>query len=498
MPAARLPRASRGHSSLATSAILLLLSLLLPGCSPKPSTIAILHATVIDATGAPPRPDTTVLIRGQEIIAIGPSASFQVPREAATLDASGKFLIPGLVDSHAHLTAAGEPAGSRDFVIPLLIANGITTVRDMGGKVELLRALRTEIARDSIFHTRFHGPQIFFTGPYLDGDPPSFQPSIVVKTAAQATAAVDLLTSEGVDFIKTQSRLDREAYFAIAEESKKKGIRFVGHVPDSVSAFEAAAAGQSSIEHLTGILLACSSQENELRAAQTAPPNQTPLQSQAQDLAWQRKLLATQSPEKTDALISAFVAQQTWQVPTFPILARLAFMTPAANPANDPRMKYVPANEKKLWQAGISGQLDGQTESDFALREEIIRRSLAIVAKMQQAGVRIMAGTDTPAPNVFPGSSLHEDLAYLVQAGLTPMQALQAATRNPSEFLHQLDTRGTIAPNKIADLVLLDANPLTDIHNTQKIRAVILRGWLFDRITLDAMLYKVEWSAQTH
>jgi len=161
-------------------------------------------------------------------------------------------------------------------------------------------------------------------------------------------------------------------------------------------------------------------------------------------------------------------------------------------------MKFVPQQERKIWQVGIQGVLAHSGPEDFALREEIVKRSLEIVGKMQQAGERIMAGTDTPAPNVFPGSSLHEDLVYLVQAGLTPMQALQAATKNPAEFLNQLDTHGTIAPGKFADLVLLDANPLTDIHNTQAIRAVVLRGHLLDRPALDALLTSVEHFAATH
>lgn len=465
--------------------------LLLAGCS-KPAavpTLAIVHATVIDATGAGPQPDTTVLVAGDRIAELGTSASVTIPRGTKVIDASGRFLIPGLVDAHVHLTAAGEPVGSRDFVIPLLIANGITTVRDMGGKVEFLKQLRGEIETG-----RLLGPQIFFTGPYLDGDPPSFQPSIVVKNAAEAERAVDLLTSEGVDFIKTQSRLDREAFFAIATESKKKGIRFLGHVPDRVSALEASNAGQASIEHLTGVLLACSSQEDQLRAAQAAPqpPHESFAHAHVRERVWLQRLLDTQAPEKTSALIRAFVANNTWQVPTFPTLVHLGYITPQTNLATDPRMKFVPQDVKKNWQQTIAAQLRGQTNADFAIREEIIRRSLYVVGQMQLAGVHIMAGTDLPAPNVFPGSSLHEDIVYLVQAGLTPMQALQAATKNPAEFFSKLSSQGTIEKGKFADLVLLDANPLVDIHNTQKIRAVILRGRLLDRSTLDAILMSVE------
>ncbi|HYL63896.1 MAG TPA: amidohydrolase family protein [Candidatus Methylomirabilis sp.] len=437
----------------------------------------------------------TVVISGRQISAVGPKNSTPVPAHASTLDATGRFLIPGLADMHVHLTGAGEPTGSREFILPLLVANGITTVRDMGGKVEFLKQLRSEISGGHRL-----GPQVLFTGPYLDGDPQSFLPSIVVKSAAEARKAVDDLAMQRVDFIKTQSGLTREAYFAIAEESKKKGIRFVGHVPDRVSALEASNAGQASIEHLTGVLLACSSKEDELRQEQFAPDSQntTPEQAFARARAWRRKLLDSYSPQKVDSLIQAFVRNGTWQVPTFPILVHLAFMTPKTNLLNDPRIKFVPQSERKIWQQGVSGQLEHSPDSDFMLRGEIVKRSLEIVGKMQTAGVRIMAGTDTAAPNVFPGSSLHEDLAYLVEARLTPMQALQAATKNPAEFLGMSHTQGTIEAGKSADLVLLDANPLDDIHNTQKIRAVILRGQLLDRSALDALLSSVEGFAATH
>ena len=477
------------------------ISSLLSSCSSQfAPPVAITHATVIDATGAPPKPDTTVLLANQRITAIGPSSTIAIPSGIATYNGTDRFLIPGLADMHVHLTAAGEPNGSREFILPLLVANGITTVRDMGGKVEFLTQLRSEINRDRFFRPARFGPPIFFTGPYLDGDPPAYQPSVVVKNAAEARKAVDDLVEQHVDFIKAQSVLTREAYFAIAEESKAKPIRFVGHVPDRVSALEASNAGQASIEHLTGVLLACSTKEDELRQEQFLPdpPGATPEQALARSRVWQRKLLDSYSPEKAATLFRAFAANGTWQVPTFPIDVHLGFLTPRTDLSSDPRMKYVPKNERKIWQQGISGRLEHRSESDFALREEIVKRSLELVGHMQGAGVRIMAGTDLPAPNVFPGSSLHEDLAYLVQSGLTPMQALQAATKNPAEFLGKLDSQGTIEPGKFADLVLLEGNPLDDIHNTQKICAVVLHGKLLDRPILDAMLLSVDQFAAKH
>src|SRR5712672_2138833 len=177
--------------------LLIAASSLLWSCStPRTPALAITHVTVIDATGAAPRPQITVLIVDGHIASISPSSSTTVHRGVRIVDGTGKFLIPGLADMHVHLTGAGEPNGSREFIIPLLLANGITTVRDMGGNVEDLAHLRMEISSGVR-----NGPQISFTGPYLDGDPPAYQPSIVVKTAGEARAAVDRLAIEGVDFI---------------------------------------------------------------------------------------------------------------------------------------------------------------------------------------------------------------------------------------------------------------------------------------------------------
>lgn len=449
----------------------------------RPASIAITHVTVIDATGAAPKPDFTVVVESSRISAVGPSESETVPADAKIIDGARKFLIPGLADMHIHLTGAGEPGGSREFIIPLLIANGVTTVRDMGGKVDLLKELRAETSSG-----KRAGPQIFFTGPYLDGNPPSFQPSIVVQNAAEATAAVLKLKSEGVDFIKVQSRLLPDPYQAIASEAKKLGIRFVGHVPDSITAVVASDAGQASIEHLTGVLLDCSTREQDLRRRQLqALPVRQDL-AIARERAWNKELLDSYSPALTESLVEKFRTNQTWQVPTFTTLVHLGYITPETDLGKDPRMKYVPPALRQIWEQSRKQRLGPYNAEDFAQRAESIRRLLEIVGKMNAHKVPIMAGTDAAAPNVFPGSALHEELAYLVQAGLTPVEALETATIRPADFLGLSAKQGTIETGKRADLVLLDANPLEDIHNTQKIRAVVFNGKLFDRSYLDALL----------
>ena len=471
-------------------------SLLVFSCSkPQSPSLAITHVTLIDATGAAPKPDMTVILANEKIAAIGPSNSLSIPRGTRTLDATGKFLIPGLVDMHVHLTGAGEPTGSREFILPLLLANGITTVRDMGGDLDALKALRREIEGGTLL-----APRIYFAGPYLDGNPPFFQPSLVVTDSAEAALDVHSLISRGADFVKVQSNLSRDAFFAIADVCRREHITFVGHVPDRVTAAEASDAGQKSIEHLTGVLRACSNNEPLLIRKQfaAAPKKGTARRSQDRELAWQRELLESYSDQQAAALIAKFIRNQTWQVPTLILLLNDAYPTLKSNPPRDPRRMYIPTKVLANWQEGVNKRDKGATELEFALRAGLMRASLQIVGKMNAAGVPILAGTDTTAPFVFPGFSLHEELALLVQAGLTPMQALQAATKLPAEFLGNLQTQGTIEQGKFADLVLLDASPLDDIHNTQKIRAVILRGKLLDTAFLDELLTKEKKFAQAH
>jgi imidazolonepropionase-like amidohydrolase len=496
--------AKRRHALTALFASIFVAVLLAFGCSTSgPQVLAITHVTLIDATGAARRPDTTVLVENERIAQIAPANTISLAPHARVVDGSGRFLIPALADMHLHLTGAGEPQGSREFMIPLLLANGIALVRDMGGYLESLVPLRDEIRSGKRL-----GPDIVFAGPYLDGNPPSFQPSLVVNNAADADKDVADLIARGVDFIKVQSMLSRDAYFAIASACRHDHITFVGHVPDRVTAAEASDAGQRTIEHLTGLLRACSSIEPRLMREQFYVPRrkQTLAQSEERLLRWQQQLLKTQSEKFTAALIEEFLHNGTWQVPTLITLRNVAFPTPPtsaeADFTRDPHLQYVPGKFLEGWRQQRAKELQmNPTElavQQFANNRALLQRSLELVAKMNAAGVPIMAGTDSAAPFVVPGFSLHEELALLVQAGLTPMQALQAATRNPAEFLGRLQQQGTVEQGKIANLLLLDANPLDDIHNTQKIRAFVLRGKLVDRAHLDQLLAQVRKFAASH
>jgi imidazolonepropionase-like amidohydrolase len=461
------------------------------GCSKGggETPLAITHVGLIDATGQPTQADMTVLVANHVIVAIGPSQSTPVPAGAQIFDARDKFLIPGLADMHVHLTGSGEPAGSREFMIPLLLANGITTVRDMGGYLESLAPLRRDIQEGKRL-----GPQIFFAGPFLDGSPPSFEPSLVVNNEVEAADDVHRLVAGGVDFIKVQSILSRDAYFAIAQAARREQISFVGHVPDRLTALEASNAGQKSIEHLTGVLRACSSDEPGLMREQffAGPNDATAESSHAREVQWETKLLQTYSEKQAKELLAQFVHNETWQTPTLILLRNDAYPAEEASSPIEPTLRFVPRKIAEKWRQVRITQDKLVRPAEFALREKLMAQSMHVVAQMQTAGVHILAGTDSAAPYVIPGFSLHQELRLIVQAGLSPMEALQAATKNPAEFLGKSKTQGTIEAGKTADLLLLDGDPLVDIHNTQKIRALVLRGQLLDRAALDRLLSAVE------
>jgi amidohydrolase family protein len=467
----------------------------LGACAKKEEALAITHVTVIDGTGAPAQPDMTVLIERGRITAVTPSSSANIPWRTPILDVRGKYLIPGLADMHVHLTAASEPGGSREFMIPLLLANGITSVRDMGGYLESLLRLRKEIEAG----TRL-GPRIYLAGPYLDGDPPSFQPSLVVTNAVQAAGDVHDLKNRGVDFIKVQSMLSRDMYFAIAKAAKSEHISFVGHVPDRVTAAEASAAGQRSIEHLTGVLRGCATDEPKLMHDQFLPASgkERGVSSSRRQFDWSDELLNSFSEARAHKLIEELVTNETWQTPTLILLQQDAY--PLGNPSlsADARLKYVPGIVLARWKKVAEEDAADLKPRDVPVHAGLMKNSEHVVDEMQNDGVKLLAGTDAPAPFVYPGFGLHDELALLVGAGLTPMQALQAATVRAAELMGKSATQGTIEKGKVADLVLLDADPLADIHNTTRISAVIVRGKLLDRAALDALLSSVEKFAAAH
>lgn len=451
--------------------------------SQPPKPLVFTHVTVIDATGAPPQPDMTVVITGDRITALGKTGTVRIPQGALVVDATSKFLIPGLWDMHVHVW-------DRAF-FPLFVANGVTGVRNVG--IARTYQVRFEQWREEIASGALLGPRLVASGLTVDG----------VATEAEARQAVRSLKKQGADFIKVWSVIPRTAYFALADEAQKQSLPLVGHVPFAVTPAEASAAGQKTIEHLTGVLLACSTREDELRKTVIEATAKPPLSDP--DLVRflfffppPKDVFPTYSKKKAAELFSRFVRNGTWQVPTFTLWRSYAFIE-ESRLANEGRLKYIPASLREEFDPSPSSSANlvkEFTEEDVANAKLLFRKHLELAKVMHQHGVEFLTGTDAAAPYVIPGFSLHDELDILVQAGFNPMEALQAATRNSAKFLGRLDSLGTVETGKIADLVLLDANPLEDIRHAQKILAVVLDGRYFDRAALDKLLADVEAAAQ--
>jgi imidazolonepropionase-like amidohydrolase len=452
--------------------------------------LAITHVTIVNPHG-PPQNDMTVVVWGGMIEWIGNADDRKRPvhKDELQFDARGKFLIPGLWDMHTHLAGiSADPAWSKNVLLPLLVANGITGIRDMGGDLRALQEWRREIAPGALL-----GPQIVAAGPMLVPAPSpdkakSTDPSIMqIGSVEEARAAVDQLQEKGADFIKV-IQLSREDYFAVAAESKKDGLSFVGHIPRDVTASEASAAGQKSIEHIiySSLALDCSSEEVDLRRRL----REAAAKGDRSDAAVYDDAAKTFSPRKAAALWATFVRNGTWVTPTLYSISTLA-RAPQLLP-DDPLLAFVPHALQLQWRPG--GAPSQREMADAAWWEHQYKNDGKLTGEMHRAGVHLLAGSDSLDRYVFPGSSLHYELTELVAAGLTPQEALQTATENPAEFFGRKDI-GTIAAGQRANMVLLDGDPTRKIENTQKISGVVLAGQFLPRQDLDALLEKARAAA---
>jgi len=454
--------------------------------SAEPSSqLAITHVTVIDATGRAPQPDQTVLIEGGRITAVGAASKIKVPKFARTIDASGKFLLPGFWDMHVHVAGVtADPSWSKEILLPLLIANGITGVRDMGGDLDALLSWQRDSESGALL-----APHIVACGPFLIGSGRRTVEQVPVHTPEAARAAVDKLKTHGANFIKIISMPSRDAFFAVADESKKQNIPFVGHLPFEISATEASDAGMHSIEHLlySGFALSFSSNEAELR------PRLVQAEKGGNSAVWEQiahEADATYSPEKAAALFQTLKKNGTWVTPT------LASLDITAHPENwkddDPLLAYLPRVLTKEW---IFSLQDVRMKQRAAWLARQASNDWKLTGELHKAGVPLLVGSDSLDPFVIPGDSLHHELAELVRAGFTPMEALQAATQGAARFLGREKELGTVEIGHAADLVLLSANPVEDISNSRRIWAVVRSGGYYDRAALDGMLTHVREAA---
>jgi imidazolonepropionase-like amidohydrolase len=416
----------------------------------------IRDVSVVDVAGGQITPHQDSVIRGGLISAVRP---------ATTPVKGSRFVIPGLWDMHVHLWYA-QPQ------FPLFVANGVTGVRDMGSDLKRIRAWQSEIAKGAL-----PGPRIYASGPVLSTEAAADDAALpvnVVNTPDEARRVFNRYYDQHVDFIKIID-LPEPAFEALAEASRHGGLPFAGHLPDSVSAFTAAQDRMVSMEHLFGIGLACSSQESELRKRRLAA-------REAKD-----KDALTQIATETMDTYDPFVAKALWdlfrryevrQTPTLTLWRRMTGVDIQSETA-DPSLRYVQASIRKTWEEPKAGSAFSQRQYEFARK---------LTAEMAKANVPILAGTDTGDPWTVPGATLQDELGLLVEAGLTPAQALRAATLEPARLMHKQSSLGEVKKGYAADLVVLAANPLEDIANTRRIETVVVRGKQLDKAAITRML----------
>ncbi|WP_370944909.1 amidohydrolase family protein [Amycolatopsis sp. cg5] len=455
-----------------------------PGAQATAAEITVLRqVTVIDGSGAPPRRDMAVALAGDRIAWLGRDRELPDVEGVRSLTCRGKYVIPGLWDMHTH------GLDLVDIFPPLYIANGVTGIREMWGYEEN-RAVHDRIESGALL-----GPRAVLGSSIVDGPVSLLQPPVShVSNEAEARAFVRAEKALGAKFIKVYSYLGRNELYAIADEARRQGLPFAGHVPYRLSVLEASEAGQRSFEHLFGTTFQVSLKEKEfltrLAATPIDPKSPRDFFNLAREL--ERQAMLEYSRPKAERFFAQLIRNGSWQSPTL-VVNRVISM-PAETYLNDPRLKYIPAELKAHWADRIQ-LFAPKTPKEIKEQSVYFDSRVELVGAMHEAGVGIIGGTDSLNPYCFPGFGLHEELELMVKAGLSPMDSLRAVTSEAARFLGLERTTGTVTPGKSADLVVLDANPLDDIRNTQKIHAVVVRGRVIDRAAREKLFADVEAAA---
>ncbi len=432
----------------------------MPMKSPIPDkAYFIVNVTVIEVEKGMAVPGQTVITAGSRIEKISNTGDIGIPEGAQTIDGHGLYLIPGLVDAHVHYLDA-------DVFGRLMIVNGVLLVRDMGMPTEYILKLRDELNRGEKL-----GPEMVATGAILDGDPPLILSiSLGIRTPEDGRAAVRKQADAGVDMIKVYSGLDRDVFLAIVAEAQKYGLKVVGHVPDSIYLEDAAAASLRSSEHFFGF--------EKVIAKLLGEPVKLHYAGMGSEASYLQRL-GEVNPAKLQAVYQQIQANGMTICPTI-VVFKVGTNMREFQTKNFPRNAYISKNVLEIWKSQWSLQAD---EPDF-----VWQNWAQMVSGLNDAGVPLMVGTDLMVPGIFPGYSVHEEMAIWQEAGIPPADVLRSASLVPAQFMGLGDRLGSISEGKTASMVIVRANPLEDIRNAELIEGVFLRGQYYSRKDLDQLL----------
>jgi imidazolonepropionase-like amidohydrolase len=459
-----------------------------PASALDSADLLIRHATVIDVAGGRTVPDQAIAISGDSIRAVEPdpllSSRFKARR---TIDASGKYVMPGLWDMHVHFGGGPELIAENEALLPLYVAYGVTTVRDAAADLsDSVLAWRKDVAAG-----RLLGPTIYTSGPKLEGYKPLWKGTIEVGTPAEVDAALNRLQAMKVDFVKiTDNTLKPDIFLYAVNAAKARGLKTSAHTPFALTIEQAARAGLSSVEHLDYLIKAGSPQEAAIGADYAAGKL---TYGEASD-----KFVETFDPTYAAEEYRRLAATGIYVTPTLNMGRILAYLD-REDHRTDPALASIGPGLRKTYEWRVERAAKA-SPAQIAARHREYELSLKVLPMLRDTGIPILAGTDAGYLNSFnyPGQGLHDELARYVEAGLNPREALASATITGPAFLGHSDRYGAVAQGKAADILILDANPLDDIGATRSIRGVVLKGRWLDRQALDAMLAEAKAKASAH
>jgi imidazolonepropionase-like amidohydrolase len=399
----------------------------------------------------------TVLVEDGHIGAFGPADEVEVPENATRIDGSGKYLMPGLAEMHGHLPNPNTPAAVTENVLFLYVANGVTTVRGMQGNPSQI-ALRERIDRGELA-----GPRLVLGSPSMSGES--------VKTVEDALRLVREYKDAGFDLLKVHENLSAEVYDAIAATAKEVGIPFAGHVTDQVGLFHALEAGQATIDHLDNYV--------EALVPEGAGPAEAP------GLLGAEQLLSRIDESRIPRVVQATLDADASVVPTMVLWESGIYATRPSSEllAERTEVRYMPKDMVERWVQAVDERV---AASDPELLRRLAELRRRIFSALYQGGVRILLGTDSPQIFSVPGFSIHREMQFYVDAGMTPYDVLSSGTRVVGDYFGE--NFGTIAVGEAADLILVDGNPLDDIRNVSRISGVMARGKYISREEIEKRL----------